>query len=680
MQYEQTFNAIDNILRNEAGCSTELDYIEQTSWLLFLKYLDDLEQEQTMNALLSGKTYKPIITGYMRWSQWAAPKKADGSPDTVNAMTGPDLTQFVDGKLFPTLREFQKTASSAKTLEYKIGEIFAELRNKITSGYNLREVINLIDQLHFQTAEDKHEMTLLYESKIAKMGNAGRNGGEYYTPRPLIRTIVRVVDPQIGETVYDPACGSAGFLCEAFTYMNQKVKSTADNKTLQEDTFFGKEKKPLPYIIATMNMIFHGVAAPNIIRGNTLAENLSQIQEKDRKNVILANPPFGASERAEVRQNFDIDTGESAYMFMQHFIKMLKTGGRAGIVIKNTFLSNGDASALRQLLLQQCNLHTILDLPSGVFQGAGVKTVVLFFDKGTPTKKIWYYQLNPGRNLGKTNALNEDDLADFLALQKTKADSENSWSIDVSSLGKDYDLSVKNPNKVEEVDERSSAEIVSSLLELQKESQSLLNEIKDARKLFHVELTECMKPQEGWEERKLGEVCEVISGQSPEGKYYNTDGQGTPFYQGKKEFSFKYIGEPTMWTTAETKIATKGDLLMSVRAPVGDVNFATQRLCIGRGLAAIRTKEEIDKEYLFYYLVGKKSCIKGKEGVGFASINRKEIMDIGIQYPEDLSAQHSIVSHLDSLSSTIRKLEELQQKTLAECDALKQAMLREVFE
>lgn len=479
MQYEQTFNAIDNILRNEAGCSTELDYIEQTSWLLFLKYLDDLEQEQAMNALLSGKTYKPIITGYMRWSQWAAPKKADGSPDTVNAMTGPDLTQFVDGKLFPTLREFQKTASSAKTLEYKIGEIFAELRNKITSGYNLREVINLIDQLHFQTAEDKHEMTLLYESKIAKMGNAGRNGGEYYTPRPLIRTIVRVVDPQIGETVYDPACGSAGFLCEAFAYMNQKVKSTADNKTLQEDTFFGKEKKPLPYIIATMNMIFHGVAAPNIIRGNTLAENLSQIQEKDRKNVILANPPFGGSERGEVKQNFDINTSETAYMFMQHFIKMLKTGGRAGIVIKNTFLSNGDASALRQLLLQQCNLHTILDLPSGVFQGAGVKTVVLFFDKGTPTKKIWYYQLNPGRNLGKTNALNEDDLADFLALQKTKADSENSWTLDVSTLGNDYDLSVKNPNKVEEVDERSSAEIVNSLLELQEESQSLLNEIKE---------------------------------------------------------------------------------------------------------------------------------------------------------------------------------------------------------
>lgn len=479
MQYESTFNAIDNILRNEAGCSTELDYIEQTSWLLFLKYLDDLEVTREMEAMMAGKEYKRIITGFLRWSQWAAPKKADGTPDDINCMTGPDLQQFVDTKLFPELRKFQQTASSASTLEYKIGEIFAELRNKITSGYNLREIINKIDQLHFQSAEDKHEMSVLYESKIAKMGNAGRNGGEYYTPRPLIRTIVKVVDPKIGETVYDPACGSAGFLCEAFAYMDKQKKSTNDNKILQEKTFYGKEKKPLPYIIATMNMIFHGVAAPNIIRGNTLAENLSQIQEKDRKDVVLANPPFGGSERGEVLQNFDLRTSETAYMFMQHFIKMMKAGGRAGIVIKNTFLSNGDASELRKLLMQQCNLHTILDLPSGVFQGAGVKTVVLFFDKGTPTKKIWYYQLNPGRNLGKTNALNEDDLADFLKLQKTKANSENSWTIDVESLGEDCDLSVKNPNKVEEVDERNATEIFESLASLNADATSLLNSIKE---------------------------------------------------------------------------------------------------------------------------------------------------------------------------------------------------------
>ena len=198
-------------------------------------------------------------------------------------MTGDDLVTFVNQKLFPSLKHFKDTAVSPDTLEYKIGEIFDELRNKINSGYNMREIINKIDSLKFQSAEDKHEMTVLYEDKIRRMGNAGRNGGEYYTPRPLIRTIVKIIDPRIGETVYDPACGSAGFLCEAFNYMQEQVHSVADNDALQKSTFFGKEKKGLPYIIATMNMIFHGVAAPNIIRSNTLAENLATIQERDRK-------------------------------------------------------------------------------------------------------------------------------------------------------------------------------------------------------------------------------------------------------------------------------------------------------------------------------------------------------------------------------------------------------------
>jgi type I restriction enzyme M protein len=478
---EHIFNQIDNILRNEAGCSTELDYIEQTSWLLFLKYLDDLETEQEMNALLTGKDYRRIITGFLRWNQWAAPKKADGSSDDVNAMTGPDLVQFVDQKLFPQLRKFQETARTAQTLEYKIGEIFAELRNKIQSGYNLREVINLIDQLHFQSANDKHEMSVLYESKIGKMGNAGRNGGEYYTPRPLIRTMVKVVAPAVGKTIYDPCCGSAGFLCEAFAHLLPlcRAEGTRAMQQLQENTFFGREKKPLPYIIATINMILHGVKAPNIIRGNTLAINLSQVQERDRYDYILTNPPFGGNERGEVRQNFDIQTSETAYMFMQHIVKFLRTGGTAAVVIKNTFLSNGDASALRRLLLEQCNLHTILDLPSGVFQGAGVKTVVLFFQKGAPTERIWYYQLNPGRNLGKTNALSEDDLADFIALQQTKADSENSWTIDATTLGDNCDLSVKNPNRVEERDERTPSEIAESIFALNSENQALIDEIME---------------------------------------------------------------------------------------------------------------------------------------------------------------------------------------------------------
>lgn len=478
MKYEATFNALDNILRNEAGCSNELDYIEQTSWLLFLKYLDDLEAEREIQAQLTGKTYKRLIVGDYQWSAWAAPKNDKGELDLINAKTGDDLVDFVNNKLFPTLKHYKNIAANANTLEYKIGEIFSELRNKINSGYNLREMINTIDSLAFQSADDRHEMTVLYEDKIRRMGNAGRNGGEYYTPRPLIRTIVKIIDPRIGETVYDPACGSAGFLCEAFMYMYKQISSVSDGDKLQQSTFYGKEKKGLPYIIAIMNMIFHGVAAPNIIHGNTLAENLTNIQQKDRKDVILANPPFGGKERAEVKQNFDIPTGETAYMFMQHFVKMLKVNGRAGIVIKNTFLSNGDAAAVRRMLLEECNVHTILDLPSGVFTGAGVKTVVMFFTKGEPTKKIWYYQLNLDRNLGKTDPLSEDDLAEFVALQKTKAESENSWSIDVADLGADCDLSVKNPNKPEIVDERTPRDILKAIANLNDDSARLIAEIE----------------------------------------------------------------------------------------------------------------------------------------------------------------------------------------------------------
>ena len=482
MKYESTFRAIDQILWNEAGCGGELDYIEQTSWLLFLKYLDDLEKNLALEAELEGRTYRPILSGYYRWSAWAAPKLPSGEPDTVNAMTGDELVDFVNQRLFPHLRTFKDTATDTHTIQYKIGEIFGELRNKIYSGSNLRDIINRVDTLHFQSADDQHEMTVLYEQKIKRMGNAGRNGGEYYTPRPLIRSIVRVVNPRVGETVYDPACGSAGFLCEAYGHMLEQVRhgSVRDFDTLQNRTFTGKEKKPLPYIIATMNMIFHGIKAPNIIRCNTLAENLHDLQPSQQQDVILANPPFGGNERAEVLQNYDIRTSETAYMFMQHFIKMLRVGGRAGIVIKNTFLSNGDAAAVRRALLEQCNLHTVLDLPAGVFQGAGVRTVVLFFSKGESTRRIFYYQLDPGRSLGKTNALCEDDLRDFEALAAAPRETEHSWFVDVADLGPDCDLSVRNPHQQQVRDTRSAADLASELQSLNAAGAALLAQIVNA--------------------------------------------------------------------------------------------------------------------------------------------------------------------------------------------------------
>jgi len=476
---DNPFKRIDDELHKDAGCTGEIDYAEQTSWLLFLKYLDSMENRRKLAAELQGKSYSYIIDNEYKWDTWAAPKR-DGKIDYNARMIGEDLLEFVNLKLFPYLAEFKQRASSSDTIEYKIGEIFGELKNKIQYGKTLANVIDIIDEFRFGSNTDKHEMSQLYEEKIKRMGNAGRNGGEYYTPRPLIRSMIEIVNPKIGDTIYDGAVGSAGFLCEAHEYLKyQSDLSTSDLEKLQKKTFYGKEKKGLAYVIGIMNMILHGIDAPNIIHTNTLGENVMDIQEKDRHDIVLANPPFGGGERKEIQQNFPIRTGETAYLFLQHFIKILKVGGTAAVVIKNTFLSNGDASELRKDLLSSCNLHTILDCPGGTFQGAGVKTVVLFFNKGSPTRKIWYYQLNLGRNLGKTNPLNDKDMEEFLELQKSFRDSDNSWTVDIDDVDIiNYNLSVKNPNVDDEVVIRSPTEILDEIEKLDEESREILKKIR----------------------------------------------------------------------------------------------------------------------------------------------------------------------------------------------------------
>lgn len=484
--FEQVFKNIDDIFHKDAGCSSELDYTEQSSWMLFLKYLDDLEFTRSQEAEMMMENYQFIIDEPYRWSAWAAPKDAEGKFDHNNALTGDDLMDFVDGELFPYLKSFKQRADNANTIQYKIGEIFSEIKNKIQSGYSLRDTLEKVDQLRFRSQDEKHELSHLYEAKIKNMGNAGRNGGEYYTPRPLIRAMIDVMQPKIGETIYDGAAGSAGFLCEAFDYLRQggrekKPLSTNDLDILQTRTFYAKEKKSLAYVIAIMNMILHGIEAPNVLHTNTLSENLRDIQPSNQHDIILANPPFGGKERKEVQENFPIQTGETAFLFLQHFIKMLKPGGRAAVVIKNTFLSNTDNAAvkLRKELLENCNLHTILDCPGGTFIGAGVKTVVLFFTKGEPTLNTWFYELNVGRNMGKTNPLNDNDLADFVLLQKGFESSNKSWSLAISDIDPTtYDLSVKNPNIEDAAPLREPKTIIGDIIALDKESEAILAKIQ----------------------------------------------------------------------------------------------------------------------------------------------------------------------------------------------------------
>lgn len=478
--FENAFNNIDRVMRNDDGLASELDYAEQTSWLLFLKYLDDLEGEREDAAVLQGKDYAPILDAAYRWQTWAAPKK-DGKLDHNAAMTGDDLIAFVNLKLFPYLKKFRETAADAATIEYKVGEIFSEITNKFRSGYSLRDALEIVDTLSFNSQQAKHELSDLYETRIRRMGNAGRNGGEYYTPRPLIRAMIKVVDPKIGESIYDGACGSAGFLCEAWEYLRRDDLSASEWDTLQRRTFFGQEKKSLAYVLGVMNMILHGIEAPSIRHTNTLTENVMDIQERDRHDIVLANPPFGGGERKEVQQNFPIKSGETAYLFLQHFVRKLRAGGRGGVVIKNTFLSNTDgaSAALRKELLESCNLHTVLDCPGGTFQGAGVKTVVLFFEKGARTREIWYYQLDPGRSMGKTTPLNDDDLAEFVTLQPEWADSPKSWTVEAAALDRTtWDLSVKNPNAPAAAALRSPEEIIDAMLARDAETARILEDIR----------------------------------------------------------------------------------------------------------------------------------------------------------------------------------------------------------
>ena len=473
---------IDDVLWKEAGCTTELDYTEQTSWLLFLKYLDGLEQDKADEAELEGKRYAFILEKPYRWESWAAPKDKDGKLDHNNALTGDDLRDFVNGKLFPYLHGFKQKASGPNTIEYKIGEIFGEIKNKIQSGYNLREIIDHIDELRFRSQTEKHELSHLYEAKIQRMGNAGRNGGEYYTPRPLIRAIVQVVKPKIGERIYDGAVGSAGFLCESFDYL--KARRPAHHQRPQDAPGAdilrqGEEIARLRHRDHEHDPAWHRSAEHH---------PHEHAHREPRRHSGKGPLRHGAGQSALRRQGAE---GSAAELPDPH--------GRDGFSLSPTLHQDAQGGRSRRRGHQEhipFEHRQCLDepaqaaagklqpphrarLPGGTFQGAGVKTVVLFFEKGAPTRKIWFYQLDPGRNLGKTNPLNDDDLAEFVKLQKTFADSPKSWSVDAKSIDKTtFDLSVKNPNGGEEVKHRSPQKIMDEIAALDAESAEVLEDIR----------------------------------------------------------------------------------------------------------------------------------------------------------------------------------------------------------
>lgn len=476
---ESKINRITDILRRDDGISGAMMYTEQISWILFLKFLHDYEEEKVEEAELDGTTYTPILRGDYAWDVWACPKN-EGKLDLQRAHSGDDLLQFVNGKLFPFLQSFKSITEDPKSVKYKIGAIFEFLSNRIANGHTLREILDLVDAMNFHNSADLFQLSQVYEKLLKDMGSDGGNSGEFYTPRALVRAIVEAVDPRIGETIYDPACGTCGFLIEAYNHIRPGELSTSQLKFLSEDTFFGNEKTPLSYVMGVMNMILHGVESPNIAKANTLTRDIRGFEEKDRYDVILANPPFGGKEKEQIQQNFPIRSNATELLFLQYMMKALRLGGRCGVVVpEGVLFQTGTAfAAVKKELIERFNLHTIVSLPAGVFLPySGVKTNVLFFDRAGETSDIWYYEVNPPYKLTKNKPISYEHFAEFLELRKVRGISDNSWIVNVNNI-KEYDISAKNPNRNEAVDHKSPLELVEKIKENNSEIAVLLDEIE----------------------------------------------------------------------------------------------------------------------------------------------------------------------------------------------------------
>ena len=421
-------------------------------------------------------------------------QKKDGKLDVKRALSGKDLLDFVNKELFVYLKNF-KNNENFKSIEYKIGGIFEFIDNRIANGHTLREVINIIDELSFNKESDVFALGEIYEKLLKDMGSDGGNSGEFYTPRPLIKAMVEVINPKAKERIYDPSCGSCGFLVESFFHILYKDRakrekanlSVEELEFLKNDALFGKEKTPLSYAMGVMNMILHEISSPNIIKTNTLSKKITDISEDEKYEVILANPPFGGKEKEQIQENFPVKSNATELLFLQHILKSLKNNGRCAIVVPEGVLfqnSNAFVSVKRDLL-DDFNLECVLSLPSGVFLPySAVKTNVLFFSKGLrsiideKTKDVYYYELIPPYKLTKNKPLEYTHFDEFLKCYKDRKITANSYLVSLEELkNRNYDLSAKNPNVKEEKSLREVEEILDDLKQNQNKAKELFASI-----------------------------------------------------------------------------------------------------------------------------------------------------------------------------------------------------------
>ena len=479
-----------DIMRKDKGLNGDLDRLPMFTWIMFLKFLDDLEQMREQEALIAGKKFRPAIEAPYRWRDWAA--KEDG-------VTGDELISFInneetirpDGKkgqgLFAYLRNLQ--SANGEDRRDVIANIFRGVINRMVSGYLLRDVINKVNGIHFTSSDEIHTLGHLYESMLREMRDSAGDSGEFYTPRPVVRFMVEAVNPRLGEVVLDPACGTGGFLVESFSHLEKQCKTVEDRKTLQERSILASEAKTLPYLLSQMNLLLHGLEYPRITYGNSLAKPLNEIGDKDRVDIILTNPPFGGEEERGILGNFPSDkqTAETALLFLQLIMRKLRRipkPGRAAVVVPNgTLFGDGVCARIKEELLKGFNLHTIVRLPNGVFSPyTSIPTNLLFFDRSGPTKEVWYYEhpLPEGRkNYTKTQPLQFEEFKPCLEWWKKRKENDQTWKVPATELmANNCNLDRKNPHAKEDIAHLPPEQIVESILAKERRIVEIMGEIK----------------------------------------------------------------------------------------------------------------------------------------------------------------------------------------------------------
>ena len=480
-----------DIMRKDKGLSGELDRLPMLTWVLFLKFLDDTERVREDEVLLSGKRYHPVIEAPYRWRDWAANEAG---------ITGDELISFVNNEeavrpdgtrgpgLLTYLRGLRGEAEGGDRRDV-VATVFRGTVNRMINGYLLRDVINKVNAIDFGSTDEIHTLGHLYESMLKEMRDAAGDSGEFYTPRPVVRFMVEVMDPRLGETVLDPACGTGGFLVEAYTHLERQCQTVRDREVLQRESILGGEAKPLPYLMAQMNLLLHGLESPKIDSGNSLRHPLREIGDRDRVDVILTNPPFGGEEERGIQNNFPIDkqTSETALLFLQLIMRKLRRHpkpGRAGVVVPNgTLFAGGVAARIKEELLKEFNLHTIVRLPNGVFAPyTSIPTNLLFLDRSGPTEEIWYYEqpLPEGRkNYTKTKPMRYEELADCLTWWKHREENEHAWKVSAKEiLANDCNLDVRNPHSKEELQHLPPEDLVKSIVTKEQRITEILLEIE----------------------------------------------------------------------------------------------------------------------------------------------------------------------------------------------------------